>query len=126
MVNPMYNYLHSWDGSSYHSLNYNYVRSRGLEEDSQGRLWSLGEYYELSYFIDATNTWVTVPIVGSGANIRKDPTLPGTIWACTEHEVLRTDGSNNYSKVVDDFPELDPQSDLLPSFQWRDRGEPNV
>lgn len=113
VINPMYNYLHSWDGSSYTSLNYNSDRSRGLAEDSQGRLWSLGEYYDLSYLTDEDNTWTSVDFIGTGANIRKDPSRPGTIWACSESQVLRSDGVYNYSKVVADFQELDPQSDML-------------
>ena len=113
VINPMFNYLHSWNGSSYTSLNYSGDRSRGLAEDSQGRLWSLGEYYDLSYYNDGNGTWTPVPFVGTGASIRKDPTQAGTVWACSEHQVLRTDGSYNYSKNVDDFPELDPQSDVF-------------
>jgi streptogramin lyase len=113
VVNPMYNYLHSWDGSLYTSLNYSSTRSRGLVEDSQGRLWSLGEYYELSYLNDANNTWTSVPFLGAGTNIKEDPTRPGTVWACSGYQVLRTDGSYNYSKVLEDFQELDPQSDVL-------------
>lgn len=112
-INPMFNYLHSWNGSSYSSLNYNNSRSRGLAEDSQGRLWSLGENAGLSYYTDANQTWTSVSFLGTGAGIRKDPTRPGTVWACSSYEVLRSDGNYNYSKTVEDFPELDPQSDVL-------------
>jgi streptogramin lyase len=113
VVNPMFNYLHSWDGISYTSLNYNSSRSRGLAEDSQGRLWSLGEYYDLSYMDEAGGTWTSVTFIGTGSNIRKDPTRQGTVWACSEHQVLRTDATYNYSKTVEDFQELDPQSDMF-------------
>jgi streptogramin lyase len=113
VINPMFNYLHSWNGSAYSSLNYNNSRSRGLAEDSQGRLWSLGENSGLSYYTDANQTWIPEPFLGTGAGVKKDPTRPGTIWACSSYEVLRTDGNYNYSKTVDDFPELDPQSDVL-------------
>lgn len=113
VINPMFNYLHSWNGSSYTSLNYGYDRSRGLTEDSQGRLWSLGDYYQLSYYNDAANNWTSVPFTGNGSNIRKDPTRPATVWACSDHQALRTDGAYNYSKIVDDFSELDPQSDAF-------------
>lgn len=51
--------------------------------------------------------------MGIGNNIRKDPTRPGTIWACSGYQVLRTDGTYSFSKTVDDLPELDPQSDYL-------------
>lgn len=113
VINPMFNYLHSWNGSSYTSLNYSFTRSKGLTEDSQGRLWSLGEYYELSYYNDDNNSWTAVPFIGWGANIRNDPDRPATVWACSGHEVLRTDGNDNYSKALEDFQELDPQSDVF-------------
>jgi hypothetical protein len=111
----MFNNLHSWDGSSYSSLNYGYSRSRGLAEDSQGRLWSISEYSGLAFYVDASQTWSPVPFTGIAAGVRKDPTRPGTVWACSGYEVLRTDGIYNYSKTVDDFQELDPQSDVLTS-----------
>jgi streptogramin lyase len=113
VINPMFNYLHSWNGSSYNSLNYDNSRSRGLEEDSQNRLWSLGENSGLSYYNDVNHTWTSVSFLGTGANIRKDPTRTGTVWACSGYEVLRTDAIYNFLKVVDDFPELDPQSDVF-------------
>jgi streptogramin lyase len=113
VVNPMFNFLQSWNGVSYSSLNYTSSKSRGLAEDSQGRLWSLGENSALSYFSDATQTWTNIPFPGIAANIRKDVEMPGTVWACSGYEVLRTDGDVNYTKTVDDFQELDPQSDVL-------------
>ena len=109
----MFNSLHSWNGSNYSSLNYSNSRSQGLVEDSQNRLWSLGEYFDLSYYNDAGNNWIDVPFLGITTNIKKDPSRAGTIWACSFYQVLRTDGSYNFSKVVDDFVELDPQSDVL-------------
>ena len=111
IVNPMFNYLHAWDGSSYNSLNYPNDRSEGVVEDSQNRIWSLGEYFNLKYY--SNNTWTSVPFLGWGANIKKDPSRPGTVWACSGYQVLRTDGTYNFSKVTDDFSELDPQSDYL-------------
>jgi streptogramin lyase len=113
IVNPMYNYLHAWNGSNYTSLNYPLDRSEGVIEDSQNRLWSIGDYYSLSYYNEAGNNWINVPAIGSGTNIEKDPTRPGTIWACSGYQALRTDGPYNFSKVVDDFSELNPQSDFL-------------
>ncbi len=113
IVNPMFGYLHSWNGSSYTSLNYPHDRSEGVVEDSQNRLWSLGEYYNLKYYNDATNSWTSVPFDGWGYKIAKDPTRPGTIWASSGFQALRTDGSYGFTRYNTDFPELDPQSDLL-------------
>lgn len=113
VINPMYGYLYAWDGSDYTSLTYPNDRSEGLVEDSQNRLWSLGEYYNLSYYNDETSDWTDVEFMGWGYSIKKDPSRSGTIWACSGYQVLRTDGEYNFSKVVDNFPELDPQSDVL-------------
>ncbi|MCD6661686.1 MAG: T9SS type A sorting domain-containing protein [Lentimicrobium sp.] len=113
VLNPMFNFLHQWDGSSYSSLNYGYDRSAGLTEDSQGRLWSLGEYYHLEYYSDNTANWTSVEFLGWGYSIHPDPLLPGTILACSNYQVLRTNGIQQFSRVVDDFPELDPQSDAF-------------
>ena len=111
VINPMFNYLHSWNGSNYASLNYPHDRSKGLVEDSFGRLWSLGEYYNLKYY--SNNSWISVPFQGWGNKICKDPTRPGTIWASSGFQVLRTDGSYSFTRYNTDFPELNPQSDLL-------------
>jgi hypothetical protein len=113
IVNPMFNNLHAWTGSSYISLNYPNSRTEGVVEDSQNRLWSVGEYYNLSYYNDAGNNWTDVPFMGLGSNIEKDPTRSGTVWVCSGYQVLRTDGIYNFSKVVDNFSELYPQSDVL-------------
>ena len=111
IVNPMFNYLHAWNGNNYSSLNYSNDRSKGVVEDSQNRLWSLGEYYNLQYY--SNNIWTNVPFAGWGSKIVKDPERPGTIWASSGFQVLRTDGSYNFTRYNTDFPELNPQSDLL-------------
>jgi streptogramin lyase len=111
VVNPMFNYLHEWNGSTYTSLNYPNDRSEGVVEDSQGRLWSLGEYYNLKYY--SNNMWTPVPFTGWGYSICKDPTRPGTIWASSGNQVLRTDGNYNFTRYNTSFSELNPQSDIL-------------
>ncbi len=113
VVNPMYSYLHEWNGTNYTSLYYPSSRSEGVAEDSQNRLWSLGEYYNLKYLDPVNQSWTTEDFMGIGNNIKKDPTRPGTIWASSMYQVLRTDGSYRFSKTVDDLPELNPQSDYL-------------
>jgi hypothetical protein len=111
VVNPMYNGLHEWNGTGWADLN-GMSRSRGLVEDSLGRLWSLGESYSLQYH-NGTN-WVVVPSDGaSGNNLQSDPDRPGTVWVSTFAEVIRTDGSYRYSLNYLQVPELDPQSDYF-------------
>ncbi|NJL29575.1 MAG: SMP-30/gluconolactonase/LRE family protein, partial [Thermoanaerobaculia bacterium] len=107
--NPTYDAIHQWDGDAWSDLG-GMSESVGLIEDSLGRLWSLGEYFDLRYH-DGTS-WIDVPHNGSwGQNIQRDPSRAGTVWVSTFGEVLRTDGSYRFSRQVDDFPQLNPQSD---------------
>jgi len=110
-VNPTYNGIRQWNGSAWSNLN-GMSESRGLVEDSMGRLWSLGNYFELRYH-NGTN-WVSVPNNGTwGNNIRRDPERAGTVWVSTYAEVIRTDGAYRFSKTYGQFPELNTQSDIF-------------
>ena len=109
VINPMYNYLHSWSGSAYTTLNYPHDRSKGVVEDSQNRLWSIGEYSNLKYY--SNNVWTSVSFEGIGNKVVKDSSRAGTIWAVSGSQVLRTDGVYRFSKLSSDIAELDPQSD---------------
>lgn len=104
VFNPTFHGIHEWDGSNFLPLEDLLTTSRGFIEDSENRLWSLGEYYNLRYYDENVPEWVTVPITGSGLLMRKDPQLPGTIWASTDYEILRTDGVNSLSLSIDNFP----------------------
>lgn len=112
-VNPTYDGIRQWNGTSWTNLN-GMSESRGLVEDSMGRLWSLGNYFELRYYNGTS--WVTVPNNGTwGNNIQKDPDRPGTVWVSTYAEIIRTDGSYRFSRTYNQFPELNPQSDIFGS-----------
>lgn len=111
VFNPTYNGLHQWNGSTWTNLN-GMSESRGLVEDSLGRLWSLGNYFSLSYHNGST--WVSVPNNGTwGNNIQRDPERPGTVWVSTYAEVIRTDGNYRFSRTYGQFPELNTQSDVF-------------
>ena len=109
-VNPMFNGLRQYDGSNWTTLLANGT-SKGLVEDSLGRLWSVGEYFDLRYHDGAT--WTTVPIACWGSNIQRDLDRPGTVWACANCEVVRTDGVYRFSRQNTQLPGLNPQSDVL-------------
>lgn len=110
-VNPMYNGIRQWNGTAWTNLN-GMSESRGLVEDSMGRLWSLGNYFELRYH-NGTN-WVSVPNNGTwGNNIQRDPDRAGTVWVSTYAEVIRTDGTYRFSRTYGQFPELNTQSDIF-------------
>jgi hypothetical protein len=104
VFNPTFNGIHAWDGTDFFPLEDLLTTSKGFAEDSQGRIWSLGEYYNIRYYDESIPEWITIPIVGWGSSIKKDLTLPGTIWAATDYEILRTDGINSFSRSIEDFP----------------------
>jgi len=104
VINPTFHGIHSWNGSSYDALEDVMSDSEGFTEDSQGRLWSLGQYYNIRYYNENVNDWTTLPIVGWGNRIMKDPANEGTIWAVTDYEIQRTDGINTFSRSIEDFP----------------------
>lgn len=104
VFNPTFNGIHSWDGTDFSPLEDFLTASKGFTEDSQGRLWSLGEYYNIRYYNGITNDWTTLPIVGWGSRIMKDPATDGAIWAATDYEIQRTDGTNTFRRGIEDFP----------------------
>lgn len=110
VVNPMYNGVREWNGSTFVTLQTG-TTVRDFVEDSLGRLWYIGEYYNLQYH-DGT-TWTQAGIAGWGGQIQRDPERPGTIWAATQYEIVRTDGAYRFARNVGHFPELTLQSDYL-------------
>jgi len=104
VFNPTFNGIHAWDGTDFFPLEDYLTSSEGFTEDSQGRLWSLGEYYNIRYYNEVLNDWTTIPITGWGSRIMRDPATEGSIWAATDYEILRTDGVNSFSRMIDDFP----------------------
>ena len=104
VFNPTFNGIHAWDGTNFFPLEDYLTASEGFTEDSQGRLWSLGEYYNIRYYNEVLNDWTTIPITGWGSRIMRDPATEGSIWAATDYEILRTDGINSFSRLIDDFP----------------------
>ncbi|MCC7171880.1 MAG: hypothetical protein IT459_15655 [Planctomycetes bacterium] len=110
VVNPMFNGTHEWDGATWQSLGGGST-AIGYTEDSLGRLWKLGEYFDLAW--RNGSTWTQVGITAWGQKIQTDPDRPGTIWATTGHEIKRTDGVYSFSKGIADFPQMTTQSDTF-------------
>lgn len=54
---------------------------------------------------------MNVGIAGWGDKLQRDPDRSGTGHALTGNEIKRTDGITTFSRTIEDFPELDPQSD---------------
>ncbi|MBK8552064.1 MAG: hypothetical protein IPL53_13780 [Ignavibacteria bacterium] len=102
--------IYEWTGTGFNTL----LPAGGaqkLVEDSQGRLWALGEYFSLNYY--SGGTWTAVELIGWGNSITKDPTRTGTVWASTSNEILRTDGTYNFIRTTEDFPELNSTGGFL-------------
>ncbi len=104
IFNPTFNGIHAWNGNNYFALEDSGSVSKGFVEDSQGRLWSLGEYFNVRYYDESIPDWITIPLTGWGSKIKKDLALDGAIWASTDFELLRTDGVSSFSRTTSDFP----------------------
>ena len=95
--------IHEWDGAQFNQLP-PLSGAQRMCEDSVGRLWALGEYFDLE--VHDGNGWSSVPIVGWGTGIRPDPTRPGTVWTLTGYQFMRTDGLGyQVARTIADFPE---------------------
>lgn len=94
--------IHEWTGSEFSEIP-GLAGAVKVAEDSTGRLWGLGEYYNLQ--VKNTTGWSPVDIIGWGDLLFRDPVRPGTVWAGTDYEIVRTDGSYRFSRQVTDFPE---------------------
>lgn len=112
IVNPMFNYLHSFDGSSFTDLMVGNDSVNDSVEDSLGRLWTT--YYG-KLLLRTGSTWTEVSNIGAN-KLRRDPNLPGTIWAMGETTIMRTDGTTFFTREITNFPELSPQSDQFKGF----------
>lgn len=107
IVNPMFNGLHRFDGTNWFDLQVGNDSVKAMVEDSLGRLW-VTYYGNLAY--QTANGWNQVSTTGA-LKLQRDPSRPGTIWAMGDTTIMRTDGTSTFVRSIEDFPELDPQSD---------------
>ena len=107
VLNPMFNGIHEWTGSQYVDLA-GTGTADGLVVDALDRVWCIGNYYYMAYHDGAA--WTEVEIAGWGANVQRDPDVPGMVWAIANFEVVRTDGTYYFSRETIDFPPFTPTS----------------
>lgn len=112
VVNPMFAFLHNWDGSNWSDMNFPVDDVKDMIEDSTGRLWATA-FGVLSTFNGSS--WTQVSDQG-GKKLRQDPTRPGTVWSMADTVILRTNGTTDFIRTIEDFPELSPQSDQFKGF----------
>lgn len=103
VVNPINNFTHEFDGTSWTDIPGGPDQMKQYVEDSLGRLWGIGRYWGiagLGIFEDGGFT-----NVGAGGNyLQRDPDRPGTVWCSNDFEILRTDGAYAFSRSTADFP----------------------
>lgn len=112
VVNPMFNGTHTYNGVQWHALDGGPSTTVAYTEDSLGRLWQLGEYMSLGHY-EPNGSFSSYPIASWGQKLARDPDAPGTVWAQAGYEIVKTDGSTIFSRTIDDFPELNSQSDTF-------------
>ncbi|GAB4376700.1 MAG: hypothetical protein Kow0042_23280 [Calditrichia bacterium] len=110
LISPTGGEIYEWDGVNYTPLQYTGIVA-DITEDSQGRVWALGDYFDLQYYDGST--WISDAIQGFGNNIAPDPARPGAIWASAYAEIVNTDGSYRFSRTYDQFPDIDITHDIL-------------
>ncbi|MBX7132112.1 MAG: hypothetical protein K1X67_05465 [Fimbriimonadaceae bacterium] len=118
VVNPMFNGLHTWDGLNWSNLNIANDSVKDVVEDSLGRLWIT--YYGVVAMRNG-NTWTNVSEQG-GFKLTRDPIIPGAVWALGDTTVTRTNGTTLFTRSIEDFPQLDPQSDQFKGMAIESNG----
>lgn len=112
VVNPMFSFLHSWNGTGWTDMQFERDSASDMIEDSTGRLWAATNGV-LSIYNGVS--WSQVSDQG-GVKLRKDPTRPSTVWSMSETAIYRTNGVTDFIRTIEDFPELSPQSDQFKGF----------
>lgn len=102
VANPLNNFTHEFDGITWTPLEGGSDMIRSYVEDSTGRLWTLPHYGGLGYFDEGV--YYNLALSGWGHSIYVDPTHPGSIWAASESELVRTNSTQELRKSPSDFP----------------------
>ncbi len=111
VVNPMFGSTHQLSGGAWSPIPGGSASVVSYRDDSLGRLWGLGEYFNLGIY--QAGGFGNFEIASQGQKMLPDPVRPGTVWANAGYEVARTDGSYRFSRTIDDYPQLTSQSDTF-------------
>ena len=107
LVNPTYEGLFRKDTTNWTDLLIGTDTVGDMIDDSRGRLWVT---YPGKLLVREGNLWREVLNEG-GRKLRSTLRAPGKIWMMGETVVVESDGNTNRIWRIEDFPELDPQSD---------------
>jgi hypothetical protein len=100
VANPINQFTHEFDGTSWTQLPGGQDQMRQYVEDSLGRLWGIGHYGGLGIFENGGYT-----LVGSGGYyLRCDPDRPGTVWSYEWGAIVRTDGVYSFTLTPEEVP----------------------
>lgn len=102
VANPINNFTHEFDGTSWTALPGGSDQVEQYVEDSLGRLWGMGHYGGLGIYENGGFTLIDTG--GWSGRLQVDPDRPGTVWANEDWKVLRTDGTYSFSFTPDEVP----------------------
>jgi streptogramin lyase len=106
-VNPMYGGLHRLYQNTWTNMNVGSETVQDMRDDGLGRFWVT---YPGKLLLRRGSGWQTVSNTG-GTKISVDPTRPGTVWVMGMTDIQSTDSQITRTWTIEDFPELNPQSD---------------
>lgn len=109
LVNPTFHFLHDYSGGSWTDMQAPFDSPGDMIEDSLGRLWMC--YPGALYRRDGL-FWTRIGVHG-GYKLVKAPRLPGTVWCVDQDSIQRTNGTTIRLWAREDFPEMDPNSDVF-------------
>ncbi len=107
IVNPTFGGLFAKSSTEWTDLEVGNDTVEDMLEDSQGRLW-VAYPGNLAYY--SKGNWVSVSDIG-GKRIRLDPFKKGKVWVMSDSAIIGTNGVTSQVWRIEDFPELDPNSD---------------
>jgi hypothetical protein len=107
LVNPTFSGLFRKDPGGWTNLQVGSDTVGDMVDDSLGRLWVTTPNRLL---LQKRQGWQQVYTEG-GHHLRPDPVNPGRVWMVGYTTILNTNGTSTEAWAVEDFPELDPQSD---------------
>lgn len=104
VANPINGFTHEFNGATWAQLPGGPDQIRQYVEDSLGRLWAIPHYGGLGVFLQGG--YIEQGMTGWGQGLKRDPSRPGTVWAVSESEVVRTDGAYRFSRTPGDIPNI--------------------
>lgn len=98
VVNPLNDFTHEFDGTSWTRLTGGPDQVQNYVEDSSGRLWCANHYGGIGVF----EAGVFRPVEsGDWFNeVYRDPSRPGTVWGSLGFSLVRTDGDGYRFEVT--------------------------